>query len=237
MKDFAENKINDTSIDTVLIDSIEALLPQTQCTKCGFQGCRPYATAISQGTPYNQCPVGGQAGIDKLAEFLQKPSIALNPEHGQERVRHIAKIDPEQCIGCTLCIQACPVDAIVGSSKYLHVVLEDDCTGCDLCLVPCPVDCISMHPVDEPTQTAWLSWSNQQAQTSKMRYQLRNVRLTLEKQALEQRLAENQAKKQAVKTQQIQQTELQTQQANHLDKQAMIKAAIERAKQRVISES
>lgn len=130
---------------TNIADAIDALLPQTQCTKCGFQGCRPYAEAIARGdAEINQCPPGGTAGIRKLARLLGREEIALNPANGVESPRTAALIDETRCIGCMLCIYACPVDAIVGSAKQMHTVLTDFCTGCDLCLPPCPVDCIEM---------------------------------------------------------------------------------------------
>ena len=132
-------------MDTQLIQAIDTLLPQTQCTSCGYPDCRAYATAIArEQASYDQCPPGGQAGVRRIAEFLGKPEIPLNPEYGQESPRTTAVIDEQRCIGCKLCIQACPVDAIMGSAKRMHTVLTAYCTGCDLCLPPCPVDCIEM---------------------------------------------------------------------------------------------
>lgn len=132
-------------MDTQRIDAIDALLPQTQCTRCGYPDCRTYATAITrEQASYDQCPPGGQTGVRRLAKFLGKPEIPLNPEYGSESARTAAVIDEQRCIGCTLCIQACPVDAIMGSAKRMHTVLRAYCTGCDLCLAPCPVDCIDM---------------------------------------------------------------------------------------------
>ena len=132
-------------------DLIDALLPQTQCTKCGYEGCRPYAGAIAAGdAEINQCPPGGAAGIDALAQLLGRAAIPLNPVNGSERPLTVAVIDESRCIGCTLCIPACPVDAIVGSAKRMHAVVASQCTGCDLCLPPCPMDCISMVPVVPP---------------------------------------------------------------------------------------
>jgi electron transport complex protein RnfB len=131
-----------------LIAKIDAALPQTQCTKCGYDGCRPYAEAIARGeADINQCPPGGDHGIHVLADLLQREYKPLNPNHGVEQPRMQAVIDEPICIGCTLCIQACPVDAIVGAAKQMHTVVADLCTGCDLCVAPCPVDCISMQPV------------------------------------------------------------------------------------------
>jgi electron transport complex protein RnfB len=130
---------------TLRIEAIDALLPQTQCARCGYPDCHAYATAISSNNAsYDQCPPGGQAGVQRLAKFLGKPEIPLNPEYGTENPRTSAVIDERRCIGCTLCIQACPVDAIMGSAKRMHTVLTACCTGCDLCLAPCPVDCIDM---------------------------------------------------------------------------------------------
>src|ERR1700731_1346366 len=150
-------------------DRIEDLLPQTQCTKCGYSGCRPYAEAIAAGTAnYNQCPPGGQEGIARLARLLGKPVIALNVEHGLERPRPVARIDESLCIGCTLCMQACPVDAIVGAPKLMHTIVAELCTGCDLCVPPCPVDCIEMIPVTG-TKTGWQAWSQEQADAARGR--------------------------------------------------------------------
>jgi len=130
---------------TSLADAIDALLPQTQCTKCGYQGCRPYAEAIAQGdADINQCPPGGSAGIRKLAQLLGREQKELNPANGIKKPRTAALIDESRCIGCMLCIHACPVDAIVGRSRQMHTVLTEFCTGCDLCVPPCPVDCIEM---------------------------------------------------------------------------------------------
>src|SRR6185437_2158149 len=130
---------------STLADRIEDVLPQTQCTKCGYAGCRPYAEAIAEGlAEINQCPPGGAQGVARLATLLGKPVIPLNVAHGVERPRPVAVIDEAVCIGCTLCIQACPADAIVGAAKQMHTVVADLCTGCDLCVAPCPVDCIAM---------------------------------------------------------------------------------------------
>jgi electron transport complex protein RnfB len=129
------------------IDAIDALLPQTQCTRCGYQGCRPYAAAIASGEAnINQCPPGGTATIAALAEHLGRSPMPLNPVHGNEAPRTVALILEEHCIGCTKCLPACPVDAIVGANKRMHTVIAADCTGCELCIAPCPVDCIVMVP-------------------------------------------------------------------------------------------
>lgn len=133
-----------------IVDQIDELLPQTQCGQCGYPGCRPYAEAIANGDPINKCPPGGQATINALSVLLDVPAPELDAEHGEEsEIRKVAYIREPECIGCTKCIQACPVDAIVGAAKMMHTVLVNECTGCDLCVEPCPVDCIDMIPVDE----------------------------------------------------------------------------------------
>jgi Na+-translocating ferredoxin:NAD+ oxidoreductase subunit B len=130
-----------------LIVSIDGILPQTQCRQCGFAGCRPYAAAIAEGLAnINQCPPGGEWGIRKLAQLLEVSPKPLNTAHGFPKPRAVALINEQACIGCTLCIQACPVDAIVGAAKQAHTVMTEECTGCELCVAPCPVDCISMVP-------------------------------------------------------------------------------------------
>lgn len=134
-----------------LADRIDALLPQTQCTRCGYPSCRDYASAVAAGkADINQCPPGGAAGIAALADLLDRKPLPLNPANGVEKPREIAFIDEAVCIGCTKCIQACPVDAIVGASKLMHTILADECTGCELCIAPCPVDCIAMIPATVP---------------------------------------------------------------------------------------
>lgn len=136
-------------------DRINDLLPQTQCGQCNYPGCRPYAEAIAAGEAgINQCPPGGEAGIRALADLLGVEAPPLNPENGVAKPRTVAVIDENFCIGCTLCIQACPVDAIVGAAKLMHTVIEAECTGCDLCLPPCPVDCIEMV-IKAPAPGQW----------------------------------------------------------------------------------
>jgi electron transport complex protein RnfB len=130
---------------------IDALLPQTQCTRCGYPGCRPYAEAIADGeAEINQCPPGGSDTIRALASLLGRPFLTLNPANGVEAAPQVAWIDEERCIGCARCLPPCPVDAIVGASKHLHTVIAAHCTGCELCLPPCPVDCIEMRPAPAP---------------------------------------------------------------------------------------
>ncbi|MDB4451076.1 electron transport complex subunit RsxB [Pseudomonadales bacterium] len=139
-----------------IVDQINAILPQTQCGQCGYPGCKPYAEAIANGDLINKCPPGGEAGIHALADLLDVEVIALDDEHGMEDSRKIAYIREDECIGCTKCIQACPVDAILGAAKLMHTVIVSECTGCDLCVEPCPVDCIDMLPV-VTGKNAW-SW-------------------------------------------------------------------------------
>ena len=170
---------------TTLAENIDAVLPQTQCTRCGYQGCRPYAQALAQGeADINQCPPGGTAGIVKLAGLLQVAAKPLNPANGVEQPLDVALIDEDRCIGCTLCIQACPVDAILGAPKRMHTILASWCTGCELCIAPCPVDCIVMVPV----QPARL-WSEADAGRARQRFYARNERLALEKLEREPKLA------------------------------------------------
>ncbi|SMF94723.1 electron transport complex protein RnfB [Methylomagnum ishizawai] len=131
-----------------LVKKIDALLPQTQCGQCGFPGCRPYARAIAQGeADINQCPPGGDDGVQALADLLGVEPKPLSATHGVAKPKAVAVIDENICIGCTLCLQACPVDAILGAAKYMHTVIAQECTGCELCVAPCPVDCIHMVPV------------------------------------------------------------------------------------------
>ncbi|CAB5512815.1 Ion-translocating oxidoreductase complex subunit B [Achromobacter anxifer] len=154
-----------------LADRIDALLPQTQCTKCGYDGCRPYADAIADGAaPINRCPPGGDEGIAALSHLLGVPALPLDASRGEPGPLLVARIDEAHCIGCTLCIQACPVDAIVGANKHMHTVLPDWCTGCDLCVAPCPVDCIQMVP-------AGRAWSAQDAAVSRLRHRNHQARV------------------------------------------------------------
>lgn len=172
-----------------LADRIEDLLPQTQCTKCGFQGCRPYAEAIAAGSAeINQCPPGGMEGVTRLAGLLGRKVIPLNPVNGHERPRSVAFIDEALCIGCTLCIQACPVDAILGAAKLMHTILPSLCTGCDLCVAPCPVDCIVMYPLDTE-HTGWDAWTQPQADAARARHDARALRLRRESEENDARLA------------------------------------------------
>ena len=211
-----------------LADQIEDLLPQTQCTKCGYAGCRPYAEAVATGEAgYNQCPPGGMQGIERLARLLGKPVIPLNPANGSEKPRALAVIDESICIGCTLCIQACPVDAIVGAGKQMHTVLAELCTGCDLCVPPCPVDCIDMVEVT-PDRTGWDAWSQEQADAARDRHAFRQFRLKREKEENDARLAAKAAAK--LKEVEAQAAMSPEEKAAQERKKAIIQAAIERAR-------
>jgi electron transport complex protein RnfB len=177
------------SESTDLVDEIDSLLPQTQCTKCGYAGCRPYAEAIVRGDAgIDQCPPGGAHGIVKLAALLERPIQSLNPRFGVEGPRAAALIREDMCIGCTLCIQACPVDAIVGAPKQMHTVLLAACTGCELCVPPCPVDCIAIVPLHDLvlrgaealTQESTIPVANH-AQLWRQRYDSRQRRMASER--------------------------------------------------------
>ena len=137
-----------------IADEINNILPQTQCGQCGYPGCRPYAEAIANGEAINKCPPGGEAGVQALADLLDLEPLPLDEEHGEARkVTTVAFIREDECIGCTKCIQACPVDAIRGAAKQMHTVIISECTGCDLCVEPCPVDCIDMIAQEESLKT------------------------------------------------------------------------------------
>lgn len=135
-----------------LVEQVDAILPQTQCGQCGYPGCRPYAEAIANGDEINKCPPGGEATIKDLANLMGVEAKPLDAAHGTEDIKKVAYIREDECIGCTKCIQACPVDAIVGAAKQMHTVIIDECTGCDLCVDPCPVDCIDMLALPQSTQ-------------------------------------------------------------------------------------
>lgn len=153
-------------------DEVDALLPQTQCTRCGYSGCRPYAEALVRGAAdINQCPPGGAATIAALAALLDRPALPLNPACGAEGPPLVAQIDEAACIGCAKCLPPCPVDAIVGAQKQMHTVLAALCTGCELCVAPCPVDCIRMLPRESLATPAPSAADNRE------RYQARNARL------------------------------------------------------------
>lgn len=170
MKPLAERSQN------TLFERINAALPQTQCTRCAYADCAAYAQAIASGeAAINQCPPGGAEGVQRLAAITGQPVQPLNPANGTEGPRAVAIIDEAWCIGCTLCIAACPVDAIMGSNKMMHTVIEPACTGCELCIPACPVDCISLENVTG-SRTGWSAWSPQEAETARIRYEFHSYK-------------------------------------------------------------
>ena len=174
-----------------LISAIDDLLPQTQCGKCGHEGCLPYARAVANGEPHNRCPPGGQQTADALAALLGRPSLPLDDRgYAEATVKKVAYIREDECIGCTKCIQACPVDAIVGAARLMHTVITDECTGCDLCVEPCPVDCIDMLPVADlpPSATPQpAATARAMAEHARDRFQARQQRLAREQAEKEER--------------------------------------------------
>jgi electron transport complex protein RnfB len=172
-----------------LVQALNDALPQTQCTRCGYPDCQSYATAIAtERIDINQCPPGGQEGVRRLAALTGRPELALNPANGREAPRLLAIIDEAWCIGCTLCLKACPVDCIVGGPKLMHTVMESQCTGCELCVPVCPVDCIALTPVSG-NRTGWDSWSEPQARQARERYVWHQERTQRDADEYEQRLA------------------------------------------------
>lgn len=164
-----------------LADALDAALPQTQCTRCGYPDCRAYAEAIAAGEAgVNQCPPGGHEGIERLARITGATPIALDPVRGLEGPLRLARIDEAACIGCTLCIDACPVDCIVGAAKLMHTIVETQCTGCELCIPACPVDCIALIDVT-PGRSGWAAWSSAQAEAARERYAFHRERLERER--------------------------------------------------------
>jgi electron transport complex protein RnfB len=166
-------------------------LPQTQCTRCGYPDCGGYADAIAAGeAEINQCPPGGLDGVARLAAITGRPTtITLNPANGVETPRRLALIDEAWCIGCTLCLDACPVDCIVGGPKQMHTVIEPLCTGCELCLPACPVDCIALVPAASGERTGWAAWSREQADIAHVRYAWHRERLARDRHERDERLA------------------------------------------------
>ena len=178
-----------------LADRLDALLPQTQCTRCGYPDCRRYAEAIAEGTAaINRCPPGGAEGISLLAATTGRPLLPLNLDCGLEGPRLLAVIDEAWCIGCTLCIKACPVDCILGAPKAMHTVIDDQCTGCELCVPACPVDCISLLPVTGE-RSGWQAWSPALAEYARLRYRATQQRRARDQGELDDRLAARAAAK------------------------------------------
>jgi electron transport complex protein RnfB len=210
---------------------INALLPQTQCTRCGFPDCERYAQAIARREAgINQCPPGGDEGVQRLAELTGLPALPLSAEHGIEGPRMLAVIDESWCIGCTLCIKACPVDSIIGTNKHMHTVVEDQCTGCELCIPVCPVDCISLVAVHESAAapTGWAAWPQALADQAKQRYGFHQIHVTRAKAEQDTRLQVKAEHKLA----NLEEASRLTEPAQMDEKRAVIEAALARARAR-----
>jgi electron transport complex protein RnfB len=211
-----------------LVDQIDAALPQTQCTRCGYPDCRHYAEAIATGeAAINRCPPGGAEGIVRLARLTGQAVQALDATCGSEGPLQLAVIDEAWCIGCTLCIKACPVDCIVGAPKLMHTVIDEFCTGCELCIPVCPVDCIALQPVSGD-RSGWQAWSPEQAAASHERYAFHRWRVERDKRENDERLAAKAAAKLADLAGHSRLTDPQALDA----KRAVIEAALARARQR-----
>jgi len=212
----------------LLVDRIDAALPQTQCTRCGYPDCRAYATAVASGeAAINKCPPGGDEGIRRLSAITGQAVLPLSIEHGVDGPLTVAIIDEDGCIGCTLCMDACPTDAIVGTNKRMHTVIEPWCTGCELCIPVCPVDCIALAPISGE-KTAWDAWTPVQALTAKTRYQARQIRLVRESAEHDDRLqAKAQAKLQDLPAHTKTESDIETDR-----KRGIIEAALAKARSR-----
>ncbi len=203
-----------------------AVLPQTQCTRCGYADCRAYAQAMADGQArINRCPPGGAEGVVRLSRVSGQPPLPLDPACGQEGPRALAVIDEAWCIGCTLCIKACPVDCIVGASKRMHTVVDAQCTGCELCVPACPVDCIAMVPVTGQ-HSGWQAWTPAQADEARDRYAFRQLRVEREARENNERLAAKASAKLADLPAHTQHTDP----AVIERKRAVIEAALQRAR-------
>lgn len=211
-----------------LAQRIDAVLPQTQCTRCGYPDCRGYAEAMARGdADINRCPPGGAEGIVRLSAVTARPIVPLDAERGREGPRALAVIDEDWCIGCTLCIKACPVDCIVGASKLMHTVIEPLCTGCELCVPVCPVDCIAMVPVTGE-RTGWAAWGAAEAAQARERYALHQMRVAREARENDERLAAKAARKLA----DLEAASTITDAETLARKRAVIDAALQRARAR-----
>lgn len=214
-------------MNPVRAEDIDALLPQTQCTRCGYPDCMRYAQAIAAGqADINQCPPGGAEGIARLAALTGRPARPLSAAHGVEGPRQLAVIDEAWCIGCTLCLKACPVDCIIGTHKQMHTVIDAQCTGCELCVPVCPVDCISLTPVT--STTGWAAWSQAQAQDARQRYDWHRERLARD-------AREHQARLEAKAQHKLEHLEAETRLTDPAQierKRSVIEAALAKARQR-----
>ncbi len=216
------------ALPSTLADRLDAALPQTQCTRCGYPDCRRYAEAMADGSAdINRCPPGGSEGIVRLAAISGRKPLPLDTERGHEGPRALAVIDEAWCIGCTLCIKACPVDCIVGASKLMHTVIGAQCTGCELCVPVCPVDCIAMVPVTGE-RTGWQAWSAPQAEEARDRYAFHRLRLEREQRENDERLAAKAAAKLADLASHTTLTDPKAIEA----KRAVVEAALARSRQR-----
>jgi len=170
-------------VDVLTAERVDAQLPQTQCTRCGYPDCAAYARAIAhERAPINRCPPGGEATIAALARLTGRPSVPLDPACGVAAPPTVAVVDEARCIGCTICLAVCPVDAIVGAPRRMHAVLDAWCTGCDLCVAPCPVDCIEMRP-------ALRAWTDDDARRARERHRARDARLARGERVADRRAA------------------------------------------------
>jgi Na+-translocating ferredoxin:NAD+ oxidoreductase subunit B len=214
---------------TGLAERIDRILPQTQCTRCGYPDCRSYAEAVAcDAAAINRCPPGGAVGIERLAAVTGRAVVPLDPAHGSEGPRKVVYVDEAWCIGCTLCIKACPVDCIVGAPKVMHTVIEGLCTGCELCIPACPVDCIVVEDAT-PGRSGWAAWSQAQAERARARYLERVRRLERAARENEDRLA---AKAEA-KLADLATASAMTDLAALERKRAIVEAAVQRARERV----
>jgi electron transport complex protein RnfB len=220
--------VSDSAVAPALADLLDAALPQTQCTRCGYPDCRGYANAMAAGeADIDRCPPGGAEGIVRLSAITGRAVKPLDPTRGAEGPRALAVIDEAWCIGCTLCIKACPVDCIVGASKLMHTVIDAQCTGCELCVPACPVDCISMRP-ETGNLTGWDAWSPTLAQEARERYAFRQMRVAREQRENDERLAAKAAAKLADLASHTQLTDPEAIER----KRAVIEAALARAAKR-----